>query len=112
MATKKEFIDGKLKLGGEGKVVEIDEMYVCHRKYIKGRPVEKEGTWVVGLTKVDATSHPIENPQVQERLKKRGCKRMQSSRACGGAKPSERSKTSQTAKCHADFNSTTATHSR
>ena len=58
-----------MKLGGPEKVVEIDEMYVCHRKYNRGRPMGKEGTWVLGLTVVDGAFHPIENPRFLDMLK-------------------------------------------
>ena len=62
---------GQLKLGGAGKVVEIDEMFVCSRKYGRGRRMAKEGTWILGLTEVDAATHPIENPAFLEQLRKR-----------------------------------------
>ena len=67
-------------LGGPGKVVEIDEMFLSHRKYKRGRKLAKEGTWILGLTEVDASSHPIENPGVLERLIEREDKREQAAR--------------------------------
>ena len=68
--AKKEHREGRLKLGGIGKVVEIDEMFVCHRKYHRGRRHAKEGVWVLGLTEVKSASHPIEDPRLLKRLKK------------------------------------------
>ena len=68
--AKKEHREGRLKLGGEGKVVEVDEMFVCHRKYHRGRRHAKEGVWVLGLTEVKAASHPIEDPLLLKKLKK------------------------------------------
>ena len=56
-------------LGCEGKVVEIDEMFVCHRKCHHGRRQAKEGVWVLGLTEVNASSHPIEDSRLLEKLK-------------------------------------------
>ena len=73
--VKKEFDEGRLKLGGDGKVVKIDEMFVCHRKYHRGRRQAKEGVWVLGLTEVESASHPIENPCVLGRLKENEEKR-------------------------------------
>ena len=35
---------GQLKLGGPDKIVEIDEMFLWHRKYGRGRRMAKEGT--------------------------------------------------------------------
>ena len=61
-------------------MVEIDEMFVCHRKYNVGRKTVKEGTWVLGLTEVDAASHPIENREALARLKVREESREQAAR--------------------------------
>ena len=72
---KKEYDEGRLKLGGPGKVVEVDEMHVCHRKYQRGRLLAKKGVWVLGLTEVDSASHPIEDPRLLERLKDQEDKR-------------------------------------
>ena len=71
---------GELKLGGEGKVVEVDEMFLCHRKYNVGRKTVKEGTWVLGLTEVDAASHPTENHEALARLMEREERREQAAR--------------------------------
>ena len=43
--VKDEHARGELKLGGDGKVVEIDEMFLCHRKYNAGREQSKRGLW-------------------------------------------------------------------
>ena len=76
-SVKKMHVTGELKLGGEGKVVEVDEMMVCHRKYFVGRRVVKEGTWILGLTEVDSAKHPIENPEALQKLREREQKREQ-----------------------------------
>ena len=62
-------------IGGPGKDVEIDKMFLCHRKYKRGRKMAKEGTWILGLTEVEASTHPIENPEHLEQLKDREDKR-------------------------------------
>ena len=79
-AVKEKRRSGELMLGGPGKVVEVDEMFLSHRKYKRGRKLEKEGTWVLGLTEVDASSHPIENPEALEKLIDREDKREQAAR--------------------------------
>ena len=58
-AAKQEQKEGRLKLGGPGKVVEVDEMPICRRKYESSKRTAKEGIWIVGLTEVDAASHLI-----------------------------------------------------
>ena len=77
---KKMHEDGEFKLGGPGKVVEVDEMHVCGRKYGRGRKLEKEGTWILGLTEVDEASHPIENGRFLEQLSKREDEREEAAR--------------------------------
>ena len=54
--------------GGEGKIVEVDEAYICRRKYGKGRRQKKEGKWVVGITEVDDNTQTIENQQLLQGL--------------------------------------------
>ena len=76
----KERLEGRVMLGGTGKVVEIDEMFVCARKYGRGRPMAKEGTWVLGLTEDDEVSHSIENENFLELLRKREDKREEAAR--------------------------------
>ena len=61
-------------------MVEIDEMFLCHRKYNVGRRTVKEGTWVLGMTEVDASSHPIENPDALHKLQERREKRERAAR--------------------------------
>ena len=53
-----------IMFGGEGKIVEVDEAFVCRRKYGKGRREKKEGKWVVGITEVDDNTQTIENQQL------------------------------------------------
>ena len=79
-SVRKKHLLGELKLGGEGKVVEVDETFLCHRKYNVGRKTVKEGTWVLGLTEVDAASHPIENAEALAKLREREEKREQAAR--------------------------------
>ena len=78
--VKEEHVGGGLKLGGAGKVVEIDEMYLCHPKYHVGRRTVKEGIWVLGMIEVDAASHPIETPDALHTLRVREEKREQAAR--------------------------------
>ena len=77
---KKMREDGELKLGGPGKVVEVDEMLACGRKYGRGRKLEKEGVWILGLTEVDVASHPIENPAFLKQLSEREEEREEAAR--------------------------------
>ena len=63
--------DENFMFGGEGKVVEVDEAFVCHSKNHRGRPEAKEGYWVVGITEVDQNSHRIENEVLLEQMKER-----------------------------------------
>ena len=77
---RKERSEGRMMLGGQGKIVEIDEMFVCGRKYGRGRRMAKEGTWVLGLTEVDAASNPIENRNFLEQLRKREDEREEAAR--------------------------------
>ena len=74
-SARKKHEMGQQKLGGEGKVVEVDEMFLCHSKYNVGRRPVKEGVWVLGLTEVDKASHPIENPDALQKLMERERKR-------------------------------------
>ena len=83
----------QLKLGGPGKVVEIDEMFVCSRKYGRGRRMAKEGTWIFGLMEVDEASHPIENPDFLEKLKQ-----MEEEREAAPVQRQEKRKRRKTAK--------------
>ena len=69
--VQRERAEGSLMLGGPGKIVEVDEMFVCQRKYGRGRRTAKEGTWVLGRAEVNEASHPIENPRFIEMLKQR-----------------------------------------
>ena len=85
-AVKEKRLSGELMLGGPGKVVEIDEMFLSHRKYKRGRKLAKEGTWILGLTEVDASSHPIDNPRLLENLIDRENKRGSSSGTRGEEK--------------------------
>ena len=55
--------EGQLKLGGPGKVVEVDELFVCSRKYGRGKRMAKEETWILGLTEVDAGIPPDREPR-------------------------------------------------
>ena len=91
--VKKMHEDGLLKLGGPGKVVEVDEMHPCGRKYNRGRTLEKEGVWILGLTEVDVASHPIENPAFLDQLRKREEEREEAAR-----QQQEKRKRSKTAK--------------
>ena len=63
--------DPSFMFGGEGKVVEVDEAFICHRKYHRGRPEAKEGVWVVGITEVDTSSHQVTDPAMMKHLKDR-----------------------------------------
>ena len=51
------------KIGGEGKVIEMDESIFGSRKHHKGRVIE--GKWVVGAVQVDDKTkcffEPVEN---------------------------------------------------
>ena len=60
--------DPSFMFGGEGKVVEVDEAFICHRKNHKGRIEAKEGVWVVGITEVDKSTHRIENEELMVHL--------------------------------------------
>ena len=44
---------GKMKLGGPGRVVEVDECHLFTRKYGRGKPLANESLWVVGLIERD-----------------------------------------------------------
>ena len=78
-SVRKKHLLGELKLG-VGRVVEVDETFLCHRKYNVGRKTVMEGTWVLGLTEVDAASHPIENAEALAKLREREEKREQAAR--------------------------------
>ena len=63
--------DPSFMLGGEGKVVEVDEAFVCHSKYHRGRPEAKEGIWIVGLTEVSDSSRQVTDPAMMKFIKDR-----------------------------------------
>ena len=51
---------GDMLLGGDCKVVEVDEAYLVENKYGRGRVPTKK-VWVVGLVEVDAPVVPLNN---------------------------------------------------
>ena len=55
---------GEMMLGGEGKVVEIDEMCLTSTKYGRGRRPEEE-VWVLGMVEVDAPVVKVVNTPVR-----------------------------------------------
>ena len=63
--------DPSFMLGGDGKVVEVDEAFVCHSKYHRGRIEAKEGIWIVGLTEVSDSSRQVTDPAMMKFIKDR-----------------------------------------
>ena len=57
--------------GGEGKIVEVDEAFICRAKYGRGRREKKKGKWVVGITEVDDNTQTIDDQQLLQALMKR-----------------------------------------
>ena len=55
-----EVRNGQMLLGGDGKVVEIDEAYLVENKNGRGRVPTKK-VWVVGLVEVDAPEVQLDN---------------------------------------------------
>ena len=54
-----EDIGNRVVLGGEGKVVEIDEVFLATHKHHRGTPRSKQGVWVFGMMEVDAAEKVV-----------------------------------------------------
>ena len=60
---------GRMKMGGRGKHVEIDETWPAQNKNGVGHVPGKMDLWVVGLLEVDGDAVEVQNPEVLARMK-------------------------------------------
>ena len=60
---------GAMKLGGPGKVVEIDEAYFTVEKYGRGRTPAKK-VWILGLLEVDAPVAEVTDTNMRKAIRK------------------------------------------
>ena len=57
-----------LKIGGPGKIVEIDEVHLAERKYMRGTELVSEHFWVFGMIEVEGGWIEFEDEELYKRL--------------------------------------------
>ena len=63
--------NGGLNIGGPGKIVEIDDVHLAERKYIRGTELVWEHFWVFGMIEVEGGWIAFEDEELYKRLIKR-----------------------------------------